>query len=301
MLVVSLPVNAGDKPGPQAPAAEVQRSTPLESLQHARQAFKYGDWPLVERLLTLAAPKLENAALRAEAWRMLGLSLFYQPNRNDQASAAFIELLTLEPDEELDPFDVSPRAIAFFEQVKAAAEEALRPIREARRAEADRRRVIAEAESAARHKREKDDEDRRMEKLRPPILERRVVQREFWVSLMPFGVGQFQNGDQSLGTALATSQIVAGATSAGSALLIEALRDRSTGKFTDSGYPIAQRLQIAKWIGTGAFYALWAFGAVHATIRYKPETTSGELVLPSEATPAGAPPPPPPTTPPPVR
>jgi hypothetical protein len=283
----------------RARGPQLMPSTPLEALQRARQAFEYGDNQLVERLLSGTAGKIENAALRAEAWRLWGVALFYQ-ERPDAASAAFIELLTIEPDEELDPFYVSPRCIAFFEQVKAEAEEALRPIRDQKRAEAEERRRNAEADAAARKRREQDEEARKLQALRPPILERRVVQREFWVSLLPFGIGQMQNGDQSLGTALATSQIVAGATSAGSALLIEALRDRSTGKFSDNSYFIASRLQTTKWIGAGLFYALWIGGAVHATLRYKPESTPTELVLPSAATPAPPSSSPPPSFPPPA-
>ncbi len=276
-------------PRPPRPAEGVKATTPLEALQRARQAFEYGDYTLVERLLKPQAPSIENAALRAEAWRLLGLAYFYQ-SKNQAATASFIELLNLEPDEELDPFYVSPRAISFFEQVKSGAEEALRPIRERKRAEAEERRRVAEEEATARKQRELEAEERRLTALRPPIMERRVVQREFWVTMMPFGVGQMQNGDQSLGTALATSEIIAGATSAGSALLIEALRTQSTGKFSDSSYLIASRLQAAKWIGAGIFYALWVGGAVHAVVRYRPESTPTELVLPSAAEPAPSPP-----------
>ena len=283
---------AAPKKGPRPPA-DLKVATPLEALQRSRQAFEYGDYALVERLLKPQAARIENAALRAEAWRLLGLSYFYQ-SKNEDASAAFIELLTIEPDEELDPFYVSPRAIAKFEEIKAEAEEALRPIREKKRAEAEERRRAAEAEAAARKQRELEAEERRISALRPPIMERRVVQKEFWVTLLPFGIGQMQNGDQSLGTALATSQIIAGATSAGSALLIEVLRDSSTSKFNDSSYQIATRLRAAKWIGAGVFYALWLGGAVHAVVRFQPESKPTELILPSSAVPA----PPPPIAPP---
>lgn len=272
------------------PRREIHADTPVEALQRAREAFEYGEYPLVQKMLSAQAARIESPALRLEAWRLLGLALFYM-GKNDDAAAAFIELLTIEPDEELDPFYVSPRAIAFFQQAKRDAEEALSPIRAKKRAENEERRLAAERELAERKRREQEEEARRMAALRPPtILERRVVQREFWVTLLPFGLGQMQNGDQNLGTALATSQIIAGATSAGSALLIEALRDRSTGKFTDSAYPIAQRLQVAKWVGAGLFYALWIGGAVHAVVRFRPESNPTELVLPSAATPAPPPP-----------
>ena len=103
-----------------------------------------------------------------------------------------------------------------------------------------------------------------------------MVQREFWVSMMPFGIGQLQNGDRTLGMALATAQVIAGASSAGSALLIEQLRDQSTGRFSNTGpgstpYRTAQRLDVVKWVGAGLFYALWAAGAIHAAIHFQPE------------------------------
>ena len=268
--------------------ADKEPATPLEALQQARAEFDYGDHGRVVRLLAPNAAKIENPSLRAEAFRLLGTSLFYR-DKQEQAAAAFMELLRLEPDEELDPFYSSTKAIAFFDEVKKNAEQMLRPIREAKQREAEERRKAAETEAAQRRQREQDEEARKLLALRPPtILERRVVQREFWVSLLPFGIGQMQNGDQNLGTVLATSQIITGATSAGSALLIEALRDRSTGKFSAGSYNIATRLQYSKWIGAGLFYALWAGGAIHAAIRFKPEITGTDLVLPSAAVPGGA-------------
>jgi tetratricopeptide (TPR) repeat protein len=265
----------------EAPAPQ----SPREALQQARAAFEFQDYARVEQLLAPVAEQVDNPQLRAEAYRLLGIARFYM-GKSGAATAAFTELLKLNPDEELDPFYVSPRAIAFFDQVKRAKEPELRHIREQRQRDAEERRRAAEAEQAARRQREQEEEARRLTALRPPtILERRVVQREFWVSLMPFGIGQFQNGDQSLGTALATSQIVAGATSAGSALLIEALRDRSTGKFQSGSYNIARNLQIAKWVSAGAFYALWIGGALQAAIKFKAETSARDLVLPSTAQP----------------
>lgn len=275
----------------EAPAPQTAR----EALQQARAAFEFQDYAGVERLLAPRAAQVDNPQLQAEAFRLLGVARFYL-GKNNGAADAFFELLKLEPDEELDPFYVSPRAITFFDQVKRQREAELQPIREQRKREAEERRRAADAELVARRRREQDDETRRLVALRPPtILERRVVQREFWVSLMPFGIGQFQNGDQSLGTALATSQIVAGATSAGSALLIEALRDRSSGKFSRDSYNIARNLQIAKWASAGAFYALWIGGAIQAAIKFRPETSARELVLPGAAQPglpSETPPPP---------
>jgi hypothetical protein len=299
-LLVSLGAAAAQERATKALDAPAP-SSPREALQQARAAFEFQDYALAERLLAVHTAGLETPAQRAEGYRLLGIARFYQ-NKVEGAESAFFELLKLEPDEELDPFYVSPRAIAFFDQVKRERDAELQPIRDQRKREADERRKAAEAEAAEKKQRDQEEEARRLNALRPPtILERRVVQREFWVSLMPFGIGQFQNGDQTLGTVLATSEIVAGSTSALSALLIEGLRDRSTGKFSRDSYNIAKNLEIAKWASAGAFYALWLGGAVHAAVKFKPETTGSELVLPSAATPAqqpGAilPPAPPPGT-----
>jgi hypothetical protein len=121
-----------------------------------------------------------------------------------------------------------------------------------------------------------------------PSVERRVVQREFWVSMLPFGIGQLQNGDRTLGIALATAQVIAGASSAGSALLIEELRDSSTGRFNNRGpgntpYLTASRLNVLKWVSAGLFYALWAGGAIHAAVHFQPEEQLPDRLLQSEA------------------
>ena len=66
---------------------------------------------------------------RAEAYRILGLSLFYQ-ERMLEARAAFLEYLRSEPDAHLDPALVAPEAITVFEDVRArnlAEIESLRP------------------------------------------------------------------------------------------------------------------------------------------------------------------------------
>src|SRR5207237_5022781 len=49
----------------------------------------------------------QSADLRAEAYRLLGMSMLLQsPPRPDDARGAFRELLLIDPDTELDPFYV---------------------------------------------------------------------------------------------------------------------------------------------------------------------------------------------------
>ena len=269
----------------QAPPPEEEREGPsaVEAMNKARVTFEYGDYAGAARLLNtlVEVGRFESPALRAEAYRLLGLADTYL-NRQGEAYSAFLEYLYLEPDAELDAFYVPPAAVAFFERVKKEAEPKLAPIRAQRRAELAARRKAAAEEAERRHQVELEEERKRLLTLQPSI-ERRIIQREFWVSLLPFGVGQIQNGDRTLGITLATSQVIAGAASAGSALLIEQLRDDSTGKFGNRGagspYALATRLNIVKWVGAGIFYALWAGGAVHAALRYQPEQQLPDRLL----------------------
>ena len=261
---------------------EESRST-ADAMNQARTTFEYGDYPQASKLLSalIEVGRFDSLAMRAEAYRLLGLSLFYQ-GRKAEARNAFLEYLYIEPDAELDPFYVPPAAVAFFAQVKKEAEPRLAPIREQKRAEQEAQRRIAAEEAERRRQRELEAERKRLSEISPSI-ERRVVEHEFWVAMMPFGIGQFQNGDRKLGAFFATSMLISGAASAGSALLIEQMRDPTTGRFNNQAgstqYRTAQRLDIVKWVGAGVFYALWAASAIHAAINYKPEEQLPDRLL----------------------
>jgi len=269
---------------PAQPSQEEDPRAAIEAMNRARATFEYGDYPQASKLLAalVQAGRFESIQARGEAYRLLGLSLFYQ-GRKGEAYSAFLEYLYINPDAEMDPFYVPPAAVAFFDQVKREAEPRLAPIRAQRRAELDAQKRAAAEEAERRRQRELEEERRRLAAISPSV-ERRVVQHEFWVTMMPFGVGQFQNGDRKLGIFFATSELITAAASAGSALLIEQLRDNDTGRFDNGGsgvtqYQTAQRLNVVKWVSAGLFYALWASGAIHAAIHFKPEEVLPDRLL----------------------
>src|SRR5207248_9593919 len=242
-----------------------------EQVRLAKRDVDSGEYAKASQRLAqlVEAGHFQSQDLRSEAYRLLGISLILQqPPRPEEAKNAFREVLLVDPDTELDPFYVPQRVVDFFDQEKKELEPQLAPIRAQKRAERDVRRKQLEAEAA---KRREEEQQRRIRSLQPNV-ERRVIQREFWVSLLPFGLGQLQNGDRTLGYTLATLEVIFGAASAGSTLLIETLRDEKTQKVGPGDYKIGTRLEIVKWIGAAAFYGLWAFGAVHAAINYKSQT-----------------------------
>jgi hypothetical protein len=249
-----------------------------EQVRLAQRDFEYGDYTKVAQRLTglVEVGRFQTPELRARAYTLLGEALLLQnPPRVAEAHRAFLELLFLDPDTELDPFYVPPRVIEFFEREKKELEPQIAPLRAQRRAEKEARRKALEEEA---QRRREEEAKRRIDAIRPNV-ERTVVQHEFWVSLLPFGLGQLQNGDKTLGYTLATLEVIFGAASAGSALLIETLRDQNTQKFGSGDYQIAHRLQIVKWVGAAAFYSLWAFGAIHAAVNYKSQTIVKDELL----------------------
>jgi len=261
----------------QAPTAPTSDDL-AEQVRLAKRDVDSGEYGKASQRLAqlVEAGHFQSQDLRLEAYRLLGISLVLQtPPRPEEAKNAFREVLLADPDTELDPFYVPQRVVDFFDQEKKDLEPQLAPIRAQRRVEREARRKQLEAEAARR----REEEQARRIRAQQPNVERRVIQREFWVSLLPFGLGQLQNGDRSLGYTLATLQIITGAASAGSALLIEGLRDNSTQKFGHTEYNIATKLEIVKWIGAAAFYGLWAGGAVDAAIHFKPETQLQDRLL----------------------
>jgi len=264
---------------PPTPSQQLEGEDAVaEQVRLAQRDFEYGDYAKVgQRLAGLVeVGRFQTPELRARAYSLLGEALLLQsPPREAEAHRAFLELLFLDPDTELDPFYVPPRVIEFFEREKKELEPQIAPLRAQRRAEKQARRRAFEEEA---QRRRQEEAERRLRSIQPNV-ERTVVQHEFWVSLLPFGLGQLQNGDRTLGYTLATLEVIFGAASAGSALLIETLRDQSTQKFGPGDYQIAHRLQVVKWIGAAAFYSLWAFGAVHAAMNYKPQTIVKDQLL----------------------
>src|SRR5207248_8254820 len=219
-----------------APAQQPEgEDAAAEQVRQAQREFEYGDYAKVSQRLAplVEVGRFQTPELRARAYTLLGEALLLQtPPREAEAHRAFLELLYLDPDTELDPFYVPPRVIDFFERERKELEPQIAPLRAQRRAEKEARRRAREEEA---QRRQKEEAERRMRALQPNV-ERTVVQHEFWVSLLPFGLGQLQNGDRSLGYTLATLEVIFGAASAGSALLIETLRDESTQKFGPGDY-----------------------------------------------------------------
>jgi tetratricopeptide (TPR) repeat protein len=239
-----------------------------------RYAFgAYADAAGAVREMLARRPALSEAE-SVEAYRLLGLSE-YQLGDRIAARAAFVTLLSIDPDYALDAFLVPPQIVEFFDRVKREAESELAPLREQRRQLKEQQRLAEEARRKLLAE----------EQLRtgPPSKVLRVQERVYLFNWLPFGAGQFQNGQTAKGTAIAAAEVVIGAVNLGAILVHNQIaQDRgrwckpsdvsncSNPPITDSDRLLLQRIDVAKYISAGLFWAVYAYGVIDAHVHFVP-------------------------------
>ena len=139
-------------------------------------------------------PRLTDPLLVLESRKYLAASLLFM-GAEAEARAQFRLLLQQEPSYALDPLAFPTEVFTQFEQVKQALRE---EVAERLRAEQD---AILRAQRAVREaERQRAENLARLRSLASTGESRERNSR--WIATVPFGVGQFQNGDKGLGVAL---------------------------------------------------------------------------------------------------
>lgn len=220
---------------------------PTEDLQSARKGWMNKDCATVIKSaepLIYPRSQLANSYDIVEARLLLGLC-YYDGNRREDARQEFEALLALQPDKTLDSLLYTADAIRFFDDVRADVEA----------------RAKRDAELKAR-----EDESRRIAEA---LKNARTFKRSSYaVNFIPFGSGQFQNGHNRKGLALATSQILTGGVSAGIFLYL-GFKYGLVAKVPVEDGVFVRRMQQVE-IGTGlVFLGLYAIGVVDALLNYK--------------------------------
>lgn len=260
-------------------------------LKRARDRFEFGAYAdcagTLRKYLAGDPPLSEEQAV--DAYRMLGVSEYHLGDL-PQARAAFVNLLSFDPDFTLDTFLVPPPVVEFFEQVKRESEPALAPLREQRRALREQQRLAEEA-----RRRLLADERARAG---PPTKLIRVQERVYLFNWLPLGAGQFQNGDRAKGTALAAGQLVAGLVNVGALFVHDQIaNDRSrlcTSSEPDCARPpytgadrtLIARVDAVKYASAAIFWGLYAYGVWDAHRHFVPvvETEIDQAGQPTGAT-----------------
>jgi hypothetical protein len=269
-LAFSLVVLAGS-------TARQAHADELDDFEEARQAYsaqEYAD--AVERFEALVGgdhPQLSSPPLILESRKYLAASYLFL-GRSSDAERQFIVLLRENPDYQLDPLRFPREVLALFGTVR----ERVHQEREA--TERDR----AQREQAARDRTARDQQAaaRRLARLEELAAHETVVTTNSrWLAFVPFGVGQFQNGNDGLGAVLAVSEAVLLATSITSFAVHLSVRDQILrSPVPENGQPLPDQesarnaeaaWRITNWISSALFAVVTIAGIVDAHARFVPE------------------------------
>ncbi|MGA2450371.1 MAG: hypothetical protein ABTD50_16990 [Polyangiaceae bacterium] len=243
----------------------------LDKAQSAYVAHRYAD--AEERLRVLLDPKtgsLTSPYDLADARMYLGAVLVAQ-GRKEAADSVFEQLLLAKPDYQPDPLRIALEAIDVFIDTRSRLRDRLGTLQ-------------AELVKQQREQRSKDEAVRRELLARQALLEKLasedliVVQpTSRWIAMLPFGAGQFQNGQDGLGwvflggeSLLAVGSGVAGVLSLYATAQTNEAIERNDG--TASAYNRrAQDESIAGNLLAGGFFAAAIVGIVQAQLMFVPQ------------------------------
>ena len=251
-------------------------ATPDADVKRARDRYEFGAYAdaagAIREMLSRSPDLPEPVAI--EAWRILGLAE-YQLGDKRAAREAFVQLLSIDPDQTLDPFLVPPPVVEFFDGVRVQAEPELAPLRE-------RKKQLKEQERLA------DEARRRLlaeEQIRsgPPSKILVVQEHIYMLNFLPFGVGQFQNGDTTKGIIIAVSQVVLGAVNLGAIFAHNAIAQDSSRRCSvstptncsnppipDSDRALLQSIDVVKYVSAGLFWGVYIYGVADSLVHYVP-------------------------------
>ena len=265
-------------------AARAPSTNPRVEFGRGKTAFDRGEYArTIQILRPLLYPevRLESEGEIVQTHRMLGIAHLYE-RQNEQATQEFRNLLQLRPDYRMDRFLDPPTVVEFFNDILKQQEAEL--------ADLERKRQQAEAE-----------EQRRRDAVRNggQVVERHYVRNSMAVSFIPFGAGQFQNGQPAkgwffLGTeaALATVSIAAFTTNFalyGARPAIQCQRGRETDM--DPGCPMghvqsadrsrSELLLKVQLVSGALFFATAIWGVTDAVLNFQQQVVLTPIIEPA--------------------
>lgn len=229
----------------------------------ARDRFDFGRYEDAIRIVdSLTSQKLLTSGDDlTEAWRIHALSNLYL-GRRDAAVLSFQQLLSIDPDFQLDPLLVPPAAIELLEKTRTEMRDFLEPIRA-------RRRAIAAQE-------EQQPGAPGSTGACPPqqLVLQRVENTPFIVNFLPLGAAQIAQGRSRVGVIFAVGQSLAVAGTIYTWTQVEA-RIESDGRVKPANLSAARGWRTANWVFFGAALALYTGGVIDAVVHYEESRLTG--------------------------
>jgi tetratricopeptide (TPR) repeat protein len=210
---------------------------------------------------------------RASARTYLAACLIAQ-NRLEDARQQFRQAIL--EDRQLEPPDpvVFPQAVIdVFVQVRSSLMDALRRqqeeefVRSTEEAEAQRKRAERERERVAE-----------LERLAATVT--LIKKNERWMACVPFGLGQFQNDDQTLGWVFLSTELALAATAITATSIELGLHAQAEGgRAPLDAEDLSNKVRAAHQVGTAAWLALIgvaAAGIIEANVSFRAELPAGQ-------------------------
>ncbi len=250
-------------------AASPAQASELDQFQNARAAYESLNYELAvdlfSNLLAEASPT-DRRPLVIESRKYLAASYMFV-GRPADGERELRALLEVEPDYVLDPLSFPAEVQRSFARIKAelSEERADRAAREAREA----------AEKKIAEERATEAERARLARLiQLARTERRTVERSRWIAMVPFGVGQFQNGHDGLGLLLAVTEgvLLAGSITAWAFHAHLRGQDPSPEKLDDARLAEGAFRYINQ-ISFGMFAVVAVTGVIDAQLRFREMVT----------------------------
>lgn len=220
-----------------------------DQLRRAKNEYAYGHYAqAIEQLNALLYPmRLSTDDQVIEARKYLGLC-YYLTGKVTAASEEFKKLLYLSPDYELDPYAIAPPVIELFELTRDKHKPELDAIRQ-RKTDEQIKKPAGQG-------------------VKRTITERSLERSDF-ATFMPFGVGQFQNGDIGWGAFFAATELVLLAANIG-AYLWAASYGPTYYDDRDDVRRRVQALTVAQYAAAGLLGVTWSLGVFHARLNFEP-------------------------------
>jgi tetratricopeptide (TPR) repeat protein len=232
-------------PLPASPAAR-------DALDRGRTAFGRAEYQrAIEILYPLLYPDnlLDSESETVQARRMLAVAYLFE-NKPDDARREYVRLLESRPDYRFDPLLDSRRVVDFFEAVYKEHEEEIAKWKK-RRQEIERLRAEQRAEQRKR--------ELAALNLQPTIV--RYERHSFAINFVPFGAGQFQNGERKKGWFFFGAEALLGAVSLGAFATNLGLYGLTPTRGCKDPQPTP----------TDCFFAVAIWGVIDAIVRFQPE------------------------------
>ena len=229
----------------QTPIVATAPETVGDELRRAINEYHYGNYEsAIEQLRGLLYPmRLNTDDQFIEARKYLSLS-YYLTDQLDNVGEEFAKLLYINPDYELDPFAVPPPIIETFEAIRKQLKSELDIIRE---------------------RNEEKERNQKSQGLTLRTVERTVVEQSQVATLLPFGAGQFQNGDARLGTVFLLTELALLGVNIGSYLYSLTL-DNYSGPQRET----LERITLAQYASLALFGVTWSIGVFQARLNFIP-------------------------------